>query len=361
MATKILFLINYAGNGGSEKYVDDLVRIFTAQGDDCRLCYNVPGALSERLEARGVPAFRLDFGRAAAFASARKLADYCRENGIEVLHAQYPAENVVALLSRRRYPAPKVVFTNHLTLRAGRLWRTINRALTPREHCAIAVCSEGREVLIENGFPPEKVVVIPNGVEPGPEPVKDLSVRAELGVGEGEFMITTLARCVPEKGLGFLLDAVSRLRGMTDSPLRCVICGDGPLLPELKAQAAQLGIEDCVLFAGYRSDGGRILAAADLYVNSSSSEAMSFGLLEAMRAALPLVVTALDTNRELAEGEPACGIAVPYGDVEGFAQAMLRLMEDEGLYCGYSANARRRVLDAYDLNRRAMDVYRAYQ
>lgn len=308
-----------------------------------------------------MPTFRLDFGRSAALASARKLADYCRENAVDVLHAQYPAENVVALLSLRRYPAPKVVFTNHLTLSAGRLWRMVNRMLTPKEHCAIAVCNEGREVLIENGFAPEKVVVIPNGVEPGPEPVKDLSVRAELGVGEGEFMVTTLARCVPEKGLSFLLDAVSRLRGMTDRPFRCVICGDGPLLPELKEQAAQLGIEESVLFAGYRSDGGRILAAADLYVNSSSSEAMSFGLLEAMRSALPLVVTELDTNRELAEGEPACGIAVPYGDAEGFAKAILRLMEDEGLYCGYSANARRKILEVYDLNKLAEDVFRAYQ
>lgn len=308
-----------------------------------------------------MPTFRLDFGRSSALASARKLADYCRENAVDVLHAQYPAENVVALLSLRRYPAPKVVFTNHLTLRAGRLWRMVNRMLTPKEHCAIAVCNEGREVLIENGFAPEKVVVIPNGVEPGPEPVKDLSVRAELGVGEGEFMITTLARCVPEKGLSFLLDAVSKLRGMTDRPFRCVICGDGPLLPELKEQAAQLGIEESVLFAGYRSDGGRILAAADLYVNSSSSEAMSFGLLEAMRSALPLVVTELDTNRELAESEPACGIAVPYGDAEGFAKAVLRLMEDEGLYCVYSANARRKILEVYDLNKLAEDVFRAYQ
>ena len=53
MATKILFLINYAGNGGSEKYVDDLVRIFTAQGDDSVCAITCPGALSERLEARG--------------------------------------------------------------------------------------------------------------------------------------------------------------------------------------------------------------------------------------------------------------------------------------------------------------------
>ena len=88
---------------------------------------------------------------------------------------------------------------------------------------------------------------------------------------------------------------------------------------------------------------------------------MSFGLLEAMRAALPLVVTALDTNRELAEDAPACGIAVPYGDAEGFARAVLRLMEDEALYCGYSANARRKVLEVYDLSKLAGDVFRAYQ
>ena len=44
---RILFLINFAGKAGTEKYVENLVRIFSAADNDCRLAYNISGELSE--------------------------------------------------------------------------------------------------------------------------------------------------------------------------------------------------------------------------------------------------------------------------------------------------------------------------
>ena len=124
----------------------------------------------------------------------------------------------------------------------------------------------------------------------------------------------------------------ARLRALTDRPFRCVICGDGELFDEAGAKIAELGLGERVLMAGYRTDGADILRASDIYVNSSSSEAMSFALLEAMNAALPLVVTDLPGNRELVLDDAfPCGLLAAYGDTEGYAQAVLRLMTDSCL------------------------------
>ena len=105
-----------------------------------------------------------------------------------------------------------------------------------------------------------------------------------------------------------------------------------------KSQA--LGLGETVIQTGFRRDAGRILRASDIYLNTSScNEAMSFAILEAMNCALPLVVTDVGGNRDLAETNIPCGFVVQYGDVSGFASAILRLMEDEALYKQFSADA----------------------
>ena len=175
-------------------------------------------------------------------------------------------------------------------------------------------------------------------------------------------MISCFARYSPEKGLGFLTDAAAKLRSLTKRPFKCVICGDGELFGEVKEQIARLGLEGCVVQAGYRTDTAEILRASDLYVNSSSSEAMSFALLEAMNEAVPLVVTELEGNCELALDEDLpCGLAAPYGDADAFASAMLRLMEDGELYRRYSENALARVKRDYDIEKLAQKVLESYK
>lgn len=358
---RILFLINFAGKAGTEKYVENLVRIFSAADNECHFAYNIAGELSEKMAARGVPCLQLDLA-GSPFAAAKVLAAYCREHKIEVIHAQYPRENIVALLSQRHYAAPRVVYTNHLTIRSGLKWRVLNRIFTPRDHKIIAVCREGRDIMIQNGVCPERIEVIYNGVEPETQPVRDMSARSELGIGEVEFMLSILARYAPEKGLFFLLDALYELKGLTDRPFRCVICGDGEQFDAVKQKAAELGLGDIVVQTGYRNDANRILRASDLYLNTSScNEAMSFSILEAMNCALPLVVTDVGGNRDLAETNIRCGFVVNYGDAAGFAGAIHRLMEDEALYRQFSADALRKISEEFDLEKLAWDVYRAYQ
>ena len=50
----ILYLINYAGKAGTEKYVLNLMHILAGQGETCHLAYNVPGQLSRALHASGL-------------------------------------------------------------------------------------------------------------------------------------------------------------------------------------------------------------------------------------------------------------------------------------------------------------------
>lgn len=363
----VLYLINYAGKAGTEKYVENLVHILGRDRITPYFAYHIDGELSEKMRAAGVPTFQLDMGkRAALFSAPKKLAAYCRENKIDVIHAQYPRENLIALRSKKIYDRPRVVMTSHLTLRlsglSGQVWRHLNRKYSPRNHCVIAVCREGRNILAENGVLPERIKVIYNGMEPSPMPAHTDVLKTELGLSEDCFVLFIMARFAPEKGLSFLLDALAELKRKTDRPFCCAIAGDGELTGQINAQIASLGLSDECRLLGYRTDTKQLLSGADAYLCSSQcNEAMSFAILEAMNAGLPLVVTDVGGNRDLAETDMKCGFVVDYGDTAAFSDRIKLLMDDPAQRDALAKAANAKVAKYFDLEKLAGDVCAAYQ
>lgn len=363
---KVLYLINFAGKAGTEKYVENLVRILGKDKIQPYFAYNIDGELSQKMKAAGVPCLKLDMGKKNLFGAAKQLAEYCRNNEIELIHAQYPRENLIALLSKRHYDKPKVVMTSHLTLRlsglSGLVWKRINKHFSPKNHRIISVCGEGRDILIENGVLPERISVIFNGIEPATAIEKNYTVPRELGLADDCFIMTILARYAPEKGLDFLLEVLQSVKRRSDRPFCCLICGDGELFGEIGEKIAAMGLSEQCKQLGYRTDVPAILHGSDIYLcTSSHNEAMSFAILEAMNAGLPPVVTDVGGNRDLAETRLQCGFVHPYGDVEGFAGSVLALMKDSKLLEEYSSKALEKIQKYFDLNRLAGDVFEAYK
>ncbi len=337
---RILYLINFAGKGGSEKYVRELIEAYHPQKAECHFAYNVPGLLWEQLTEQGIPCLHLPMKHPLDRSAARKLARYCREKGIDLIHAQYPRENLIALLAKRFYPHLRVVYTAHLLLPCGRIWRALNRRMTRRNSAVLAVCTAGKAQLIRNGFPGEKISVVFNGVAPADVPERTFPA--------GTFSLLTLTRYTPEKGVPFLLDAMAALAKRTDRPFHLQIAGDGPEYDAVTEKIQALGLTHRVTQLGYRTDGDRLLSEADLFVSGSQTEALSYALLEALAHRLPLVVTDVGGNSDVVNDATGCGFRVPYGDARGMAEAIARIMEDEALYQRLSANAGRAARERFD-------------
>ena len=136
---------------------------------------------------------------------------------------------------------------------------------------------------------------------------------------------------------------------------------DGEEFDEFALMCQNSGMNDCVIQLGFRTDSAEMLKSSDLYLNSSSkNEAMSFAILEAMNAGIPLVVTDVGGNRDLAETNTVCGRVLQFGDSDGFSDAILELMENEALLKEFSDNALKKVSDEFDLEKLALDVFNAY-
>jgi glycosyltransferase involved in cell wall biosynthesis len=176
---------------------------------------------------------------------------------------------------------------------------------------------------------PAAVPVAPAGIEPG---AVASAVVAPAGIESGAVapagrpVVLAAGRLARQKGLDVLLEAAAAWRDLDPAPL-VAIAGDGPLTAELRARAAELGVD--VLFLGRRDDVPALLRAAAVFVLPSRWEGQPLVLQEALRAGIPVVAT-LVGGVPCLTGEDAA-VLVPVGDARALAAAVRSVLTDATL------------------------------
>ena len=359
---RVLYLINHAGKAGTEKYVYNLVKRFNGKETECFFAFNEAGQLSEQLDELGIPCFQFEMRKPFDFRAAKKLAEICKANDIDIIHSQYPRENYISVLSKRYYKKPKAIYTCHLTLKTGFPWFVTNKIMTPRDDKIIAVCNNAKELLVSNGVNPKKIDVIFNGIPYDESPNPPSTLREELGIPKDAFVISILARYHMSKGLDFLVEAISELDKMMKRKYVLLIAGEGEHFDEIKELIHEKGLEDKILQLGFRSDTENILCASDAYVNSSKCyEALSFAILEALSKRLPVVVTNAGGNPDIVNEKTNCGFITDYGDTHAFAEALYKLSEDKELSRTLGENGKKATKDIFNLEKVLLETLDEYK
>ena len=359
---KILHLINYAGSGGTEKYVLTLIRRQRSSGHECILAYHIEGPLVSDAAAAGAETIRLPMRSILDLRAAGRLAKICRERGIEVVHAHYPRENCIAVLAAVRCPSLRVVTTAHLVFACSAPWRLINRVISPRNHAVLCVCEAQILQLTANGIRPDRLRVIHNGVIPDrvPDPgALRNEIRREFGIPSDAFVVSTLTRYEPVKGVDMLVDTARLLRERLPG-VKFLVAGTGSEYEETGERLRRENLADCFLQMGFRRDTDAVLCAGDVYVNTSRSEALSFAVTEAMSLEKPAVITAVGGNPEIVPEGSGCGYLVPFGDAEAMADALYRLAADPDLRKRMGEAAAERVRQEFSedvMYRKIMEAY----
>jgi len=176
--------------------------------------------------------------------------------------------------------------------------------------------------MVANGVPPDRATFIPTFPDIAPSPAID---RATLNTPDDVRVLLTLSRLHPKKGLDTLLTA---LRSLPD----CVVwlAGDGKLRHTLEKQARDLGVMDRVRFLGWRTDRAALLRAADVCVLPSRYEPFGTVILEAWASNTPLIACrSAGPSAHVTDGET--GLLVPIDDARALADAIRRLLDDDGL------------------------------
>jgi glycosyltransferase involved in cell wall biosynthesis len=146
---------------------------------------------------------------------------------------------------------------------------------------------QGQALIEVRGAPAARVRTVYNGIA-AVDPV-----RTQPPLTGPEIVLGVACRLDPMKGLDDLIRALALLDGQNHVKLR--ILGEGEHLTFLRQLAQQLGVGGRVTFAGFKS-GQELLdeySRFDIYVFPSHWEGLPYALLEAMRASLPIIATAV--------------------------------------------------------------------
>jgi 1,2-diacylglycerol 3-alpha-glucosyltransferase len=183
--------------------------------------------------------------------------------------------------------------------------------------------------------------------------------RQRYNIPEDRPTLVHVGRIAHEKNIDFLLRALVHIaRRMPDVLL--IIAGEGPALKHLRRLAAELGMQNNVLFVGYLSRDKGLLdcyCAGDAFVFASRTETQGLVLLEAMALGVPVVSTAVMGTRDILA--PGKGAMVAHEDEEDFAAKALAVLGDRGLRARLSTEAHEyaRAWSAEALASRMLDFY----
>jgi glycosyltransferase involved in cell wall biosynthesis len=145
--------------------------------------------------------------------------------------------------------------------------------------------------MIRWGIRARKLTVIPNGVDLDRvafDPAGRARVRAELGIGDDNYVLLLLGRLDQNKRFDQAIEAAAP----SLSPrVKVVVVGAGAEREHLEQTARQCGVADYVIFAGERHDVAAVLSAADLLVASSRQETFGLCVLEALANGIQVLYT----------------------------------------------------------------------
>ena len=229
----------------------------------------------------------------------------------------------------------------------------------------IATCRDEVVELGRMGMARSKVSVVPCGVD-----VEHFTPAADAASNEfpiprsAVYRLVSVGRLVPRKGVGAVIEAMSRL---SDAEL-IIAGGDGPAdvaseseRARLSALSAHMGVAERVHFAGQvsRTEMPALLRSADVVVSAPWYEPFGIVPLEAMACGVPVVGSAVGGLLDSID-DGRTGVLVPPRDPGAIAEAVRSLLDDPVRRSAFGRAGRARALSLFSWERVASctaDIY----
>jgi glycosyltransferase involved in cell wall biosynthesis len=315
-----------------------------------------------RAEEMGLPTLELS-SRRFDLRAILELAQGLRQKRIAIVCTHGYKANLVGWAASRLTGCTQIAFVRGWTAETWRvkLYERLERLVLRWTDWVVCVSEALAESLRKRRKDRRAPIVIPNAAlflaEDVVLPVDRRPIRRALGLCEDAFLVSALGRLSPEKGHRYLLQAASSLVSQVPK-LRILLLGEGQERQRLEEQLARSGMQDYVVFAGFKQDVRPWIQACDVVVNPSLAEGLPNVLLEAMALGTPVVATRVGGVPDLVQDRES-GLLVPPGDPSALANAVYDLFLDPAAALRFSRNAQARVQDYSPArqSQRLLDLY----
>lgn len=293
----------------------------------------------------------------------QQILDYIDMNNVHIIHCHEVRSDIIGLFCAKRKKIP-LVTTLHGWIgnsMKAKLLIALDKFSLHFFDRVVVVSKKMKEQLSYWRISEKKIRVIQNAIiignySPNHQSVK---LREELKVDNETFLIAKIGRLSPEKGFDLFLRAIAQAKAYKKK-IKALIIGIGPLQKELEQLTVQLGLQDHVIFLGFRAEMQEIYNALNLVVQCSHTEGMPNVILESLLMEVPVIATDVGGTSEIVSNDKT-GILVPPGDDAIIAQKICEVISRPDHYLNLAKNGRNHVIAKFSFYDRTEKLVRVYE
>ena len=313
---KILYVITKSNWGGAQRHVFDLATSMKDSGHEVWVALGGEGLLKQKLEAAGIYVFTIsslerDVSTKKDLASFKSIFSLIREKRPDILHLHSPKAAGIGSLAGRLLKTKKIYITVHgWTFNESRpFWQKIaiiffSWLTSMLSHKTILVSEKDYGQGLKLPFIKNRLVLIPLGIKPpvfySIDGAKQMLAKMTDTDFSKKLIIGTIAELHPNKGLGYLIDAIDRVHEQYPN-IVCILISDGQDRAKLEAQTREKNLSDIVKFTGYVDKASEYLKAFNIFVLPSIKEGLPYVLIESGFASLAVITTTVGGIPEIVE------------------------------------------------------------
>jgi glycosyltransferase involved in cell wall biosynthesis len=342
---KILFCITKSNWGGAGRHVYDLATTFAEKNYDVSVLHGGSGLLNKKIGEREIKTIEIshmkrDISFINDFFSIISIIKAIWREKPDVLHSHSPKAGGLCGFVGRLMRVPKIVYTVHgwtyheersaiqKTLIYFFSWLT-----SILSHQVIVVSKNDLSAIKKMPFCTKKTTYIKNTIT---EPIflpKEQSINFlenSLGIDlNNKFIIGTIAELHQNKGLGYAIEAISKIASNNKEFIYLII-GEGEKRKELTNKIQELGLQKQVFLVGFIENASKYLKAFDLFILPSIKEGLPYVILEASFAKMPIIATNVGGISDIIENKKS-GLIIQSKDTKALIEAIDLIMNDKRL------------------------------
>lgn len=378
---KIFYLITKGNFGGAQRYVYDLATNLPPERFDVTVFTGEGGELERHLKSVGIPTRKIDglirnFSLINEWRVFWQLVKLFRNEKPDVIHLNSSKIGGLGALAGRLTGVKKIIFTGHgWAFNEQRPswqkpiilffhWLTVLFAKK-----VIAVSEKTKDQLASLPFVKNRFVVIHNGLSPVNYFPRE-TAREELskliwkkGIDQEALnkvlIIGTIAELHKNKGIDFLIEAVSQLKDKLPNALIWII-GDGEEKNNLRSLVKKYKLKDQIFFLGKIDEAKKYLKAFDIFTLTSRTEAFPYAILEAGQANLPIIASTVGGIPEVIS-DFNLGMLVRPGNIKEIKLALTRLIDSPAERHLFGKNLAKKVNKEFTVAKMVKETIKLYQ